>query len=168
MVARMMKQTRLLPLLCLPLFCSLAGCAPANYIFSFDLTDPGAVNYKDARRPDVMEDGDLKLEVRLDATEFKAIAVEITNKTDMPVQLGNGFAIVTPEREQRALAPNAAIAPIEPTAKVGFQLGPFELPSVGPPAKMYNDTNFELVLTLVVRGQPREYRLHFHALAQKL
>jgi hypothetical protein len=147
---------------------SLCACAPSNYIYSFDLTDPGATNYKDARRPDVLEDGDLKLEVRADPTEFKAFAVEITNKTDMPLQLGGGFAIVTPEREQRPLQPNAAIAPIEPAAKVGFQLTPFELPSVGPAAKAYNDTNFELVLTLVVRGQPREIRCHLHARTQKI
>jgi hypothetical protein len=147
---------------------ALGACAPANYIYLFDLTDPGAVNFKDTRRPDVLEDGDTRLEVRLDPTEFKAIAVEVTNKTDMPISLGNGFAIVTPEREQRPLQPNAAIAPIEPTAKVGFQLGPFELPSVGPAAKAYDNTTFELVLTLVVRGQPREYRCHLNARTQKI
>ncbi len=147
---------------------ALCGCAPANYIYSFDLTDPGAVNFKDARRPDVLEDQDVRIEVRVDPTEFKAVAVEVTNKTDTALQLGGGFAIVTPEREQRPLQPNAAIAPIEPTAKVGFQLGPFELPSVGPAAKAYDDTNFELVLTFLVRGQPREYRCHLHARTQKI
>ena len=63
----------------------LAGCAPANYLYSFDLSDPGAVNFADFRRPDALEDADVKIEVRADPTEFKAIAVDITNKTDVPL-----------------------------------------------------------------------------------
>jgi hypothetical protein len=141
----------------------LLGCAPRHYLFSFDLTDPGAQNFKDFRRPDVMEDADLKVEIRVDPTEFKAVALDITNKTEQSLFVQwEGIAIVGPDHEQRPLRPNAPVGEIEPGARVSAVLGPFELPAIGSAAKFYDETDFELVLPLTVRGAPRESRYHLH------
>jgi hypothetical protein len=146
-----------------------AGCAPANYLYNFDLADPGAQNFKDFRRPDVLEDGDVRVEVRADPTEFKAVAFDVTNKTDQPLQVQwEMIAIVGPDREQRPLRPNAPLGPIEPGAKVTALLTPFELPSVGAAAKAYDGTTFEMVAPMLVRGTAREYRYHLLATIKKL
>jgi hypothetical protein len=147
----------------------MAGCAPANYLYSFDLTDPGAVNYKDSRRPDVIEDGDVKAEVRLDPTEFKAVAFDVTNKTDQPLQvMWEQISIISPDGNQRAVRPQAPLAAIEPGARISAVLVPFELPSVGAAAKSFDNTTFEMVAPMVVRGQPHEYRYHLHVTLKKL
>jgi len=146
-----------------------AGCAPANYLYSFDLTDPGAVNFPDFRRPDVEEDGDVKAEIRFDPTEFRAIAFDVTNKTDVPLQvMWDQIAVVSPDGMQRAVRPQAPLGAIEPGAKVASVLGPFELPSVGSAAKAYDGQSFELVAQMLVRGQPREYRYHLRVKLKKL
>jgi hypothetical protein len=147
----------------------LLGCAPNHYLFDFDLTDPGAQNFKDFRRPDALEDADVKVEIRADPTEFKAVAVDITNKTDQPVNVNwGGIFIVGPDQEQRRLNSNAMMSEIEPGAKVSLVLTPFELPSVGSAAKFYDNSDFQFVLPLVVRGQPREMHYHLHVKLTKL
>jgi hypothetical protein len=151
------------------LLMALAGCAPANYLYSFDLTDPGAHNFPDFRRPDFVEDPDVKIELRADPTEFKAIALDVTNKTEMPLTVQwSTISIVGPDREQRPLRPTAPLGENEPGAKISATLQPFELPSVGAAAKAYDDSIFELVVPVLVRGQPREYRFHLHAKVQKI
>jgi hypothetical protein len=151
------------------LILAAAGCAPANYLYSFDLVDPGAQNYKDFRRPDALEDGDVKAELRLDPTEFKAVAFDVTNKTDQPLQVQwEAISIVGPDREQRPLRPNAPLGPIEPGAKLSALLVPFELPSVGAAARAYDGTTFEVVVPMLVRGMPREYRYHLLATLKKI
>jgi hypothetical protein len=151
------------------LFVFLVGCAPATYLYDFDLTDPGAQNFKDFRRPDVMEDADLKVEIRADPTEFKAVALDITNKTDAPLMVQWGqISIVGPDHEQRPLRPNSGVGSIEPMAKVSTVLVPFELPQIGGAAKFYDDTDFELVVPMVVRGMMREARYHLHVKLKKI
>jgi hypothetical protein len=147
----------------------LAGCAPANYLYSFDLSDPGAVNFPDFRRPDALEDADVKVELRADPTEFKAVAIDITNKTDMPLAVAwDQVSIVGPDRSQVPLRPQSPIGSVEPGAKVSALLVPFELPSQGAAAKAYDGSTFEVVLPMVVRGAPRENRYHLRARLQKL
>jgi hypothetical protein len=147
----------------------LAGCAPATYLYSFDLTDPGAQNFKDFRRPDVMEDADVKVEIRADPTEFKAVALDVTNKTDAPLTVQwEQISIIGPDHEQRPLRPNAFAGSIEPMAKVQTVLVPFELPQIGSAAKFYDNTDFELVVPMVVRGMPRESRYHLHVTLKKI
>jgi hypothetical protein len=147
----------------------LVGCAPANYLYSFDLTDPGAVNFADARRPDVEEDPDVRAEMRLDPVEFRAIALDLTNKTEVPLQVQwDQISLVTPDGQQRPVRPQAPLAPIEPSAKISTVLSPFELPSQGSAAKFYDGTTFELVIPLLVRGTPREYRFHLRAKLTKI
>lgn len=145
------------------------GCAPANYLYSFDLTDPGAQNFPDFRRPDVLEDSDVRVEIRADPTEFKAVAFDVTNKTEVPLNVQWGSIwIIGPDREQRPLRPAEAVGAIEPGAKVSALLVPFELPSVGSPAKFYDNSDFELVVPMVVRGAPREVRYHLHVTLKKI
>jgi hypothetical protein len=147
----------------------LVGCAPANYLYSFDLTDPGAVNFADARRPDVQEDADVKAEIRLDPTEFRAIALDITNKTDTPLQVQwDQIALVSPDGLQRPMRPQAPLGAVEPGAKLPSLLAPFELPSQGAAAKVYDGSTFELVVPMIVRGMPREVRYHLRATLKKL
>jgi hypothetical protein len=147
----------------------LPACAPANYLYSFDLTDPGATNYPDFRRPDIEEDADVKAEVRLDPTEFRSIAFDVTNKTDTPLQvMWDQMAVVSPDGVQRAVRPQAPLGAVEPGAKLPAVLGPFELPSVGAAARAFDGASFELVAPMVVRGQPKEYRYHLRAKLKKL
>jgi hypothetical protein len=147
----------------------LSGCAPATYLYSFDLTDPGATNFADFRRPDVEEDADVKAEIRIDPTEFKAIAYDVTNKTDTALQvMWDQISIVSPDGVQRAVRPQAPLGAIEPGAKVTTVLVPFELPSVGPAAKAFDGTSFEMAVPMLVRGQPHEYRYHLHVTLKKL
>lgn len=153
----------------LPFALLLAACAPANYLYSFDLTDPGAKNYPDFRRPDALEDADVKVELRLDPTEFKAVALDITNKTEAPMQVNWALiSIVGPDHVQSPLHPAQAVGDIEPGAKISALLVPFELPAVGPPAAAYDGSNFEVVVPLIVRGAPRENRYHLHVTVKKL
>jgi hypothetical protein len=153
----------------LPLALLLIGCAPAQYLYQFDLTDPGAVNYKDFRRPDVIEDGDVRVEIRVDPTEFKAIALEITNKTETELAVNwGGIFVVDPMHQQTQLGSTNPERVIMPTAKIITQLTPFSLPDIGPAAKMYDGTDFEFVVPMIVRGSPREYRYHLHVTLKKL
>lgn len=146
-----------------------AGCAPANYLYGFDLTDPGARNFADFRRPDALEDPDVIVELRLDPTEFKAVALDITNKTDAPLAIAwDQISIIGPDRSQVILRPTAPQPAIEPGARVSTQLLPFELPAQGPAAKAYDGTTFELVIPLVARGVARENRYHLRARLQKI
>ena len=83
-----------------------AGCAPANYLYSFDLTDPNAVNYPDFRRPDVEEDADVKAEIRFDPTEFKddtraRIHAAIQKKVEQGTEIS--VSEVAPEREGKVI-----------------------------------------------------------------
>lgn len=163
--------TTLRPLCIAALMSSLtaAGCAPANYLYAFDITDPGAVNYKDSRRPDAMDDPDIKLEVRADPGEFRAVALEVTNKTDVMMQpQWDQISIVGPDQMQRPLRPSAAVGDVEPRAKVKVLLAPFELPTQGPEAKGYDGTTFELVIPVVIRGSLRPYRIHLQAKLKKI
>jgi hypothetical protein len=145
------------------------GCAPATYLYSFDLTDPGAQNFQDFRRPDALEDGDVKVELRADPTEFKAVALDVTNKTDQTLQVAwDQISIIDPMHGQNPLRPNAPLGAVEPTAKMSALLVPFELPAVGPAAAAYDGTNFEVVVPMVVRGTAREYRYHLHVTMKKL
>jgi hypothetical protein len=147
----------------------LIGCAPATYLYDFDLTDPGAQNFKDFRRPDVMEDADVKVEIRADPTEFKAVALDITNKTDAPLMVQwEQISIVGPDHEQRPLRPNSAVGSIEPMAKLSTVLVPFELPAIGSAAKFYDNTDFELYVPMMVRGSLREARYHLHVRLKKI
>jgi hypothetical protein len=148
---------------------AVSGCAPASYLYSFDLTDPGAINYPDFRRPDVIEDPDVKLEVRADPTEFKAIALDVTNKTEVPLTVQwSLMSIIGPDAVQNPIRPQTDPGPIQPGAKVTALLVPFTLPSTGAAAKMYDGTTFELVVPLVVRGAPRESRYHLKVKLQKI
>jgi hypothetical protein len=149
--------------------CALAGCGVANYTYNFDLTDPGARNLTKPGERDAIEDADVKTEVLVDPTSFKAIALDVTNKTDVPVDVQwNAIAVVMPDHTQMPLHADAQLASVDPTAKVSARLIPFELPSQGAPAKAYDGATFELVVPMVVRGQPREYRYHLIARVTKL
>jgi hypothetical protein len=151
------------------LLLACAGCAPATYLYSFDLTDPGAKNYPDSRRPDALEDTDVKAEVRADPTEFKAVALDVTNKTEVPLQVQwEAISMIGPGGGQMVLRPSAPLGYVEPGAKLSALLLPFELPSVGSAAKAYDETNFEMVVPMVVRGVLREYHYHLHVKLQKI
>ncbi len=154
----------------LVLFTALAaGCAPATYTYSFDLTDPGARNVQKPGQHDVLEDNDLKSEILVDPTSFQAVMFKLTNKTDADVMVQwNAISMVAPDRSQQPLAPDNGLGPVEPGASVSARLVPFMLPSQGPAAAAYDGQVFELVVPAMVRGQPRELRFHLIAHAIKL
>jgi len=147
----------------------LAACAPAHYLYGFDVVEPGAVNFKDFRRPDVLEDPNVKLEVRADPTELRAIALDVTNRTEVPLLVEWGrISIISPDHMERRITPQQPLGEIEPSAKLPALLATFELPSVGDSAKMNDGQVFELVVPVGVRGAAREYRVHLRATVQKL
>ena len=145
------------------------GCAPANYAYSFDLTDPGARNLQKPGERDTLEDADVKSEILVDPTSFQAILLDVTNKTEVPLQVAwDQISIVEPDHSQVPLHPDSGLGAVESQARVTARLVPFSLPSVGSAATAYDNTDFELVVPMIVRGAPREMRYHLHARTHKL
>jgi hypothetical protein len=145
------------------------GCAPANYAYSFDLTDPGARNLTKPGERDTIEDADVKSEILVDPTSFQAVLLDLTNKTEVPLMVSwDQISMVAPDHSQTPLRPDAPLPQIEPSARITARLVPFSLPAVGAAAKAYDETDFELVVPIVVRGNPREMRYHLHAKVHKL
>ncbi len=145
------------------------ACAPANYFYNFDITDPGAKNLTRPGERDFFEEDDLRAEVLVDPTSFQAVLLILTNKTSEPmiVQWGQ-IGMIGPDRVERPIRPDQAVGPIEPFTRGRARLIPFELPAIGGAAASYDGQTFELVVPLVVRGQPRSLRLHLLAHAVKL
>jgi hypothetical protein len=147
----------------------VAGCAPATYTYSFDMTDPGARNVQKPGQHDVLEDADVKSELLVDPTSFQAVMFKITNKTEGNIQINWGaISMLMPDRSQQPLQPDAGLGAVEPGATLSVRLVPFQLPQIGAAAKAYDGTAFELVVPMVVRGAPREMHYHLAARAIKL
>jgi hypothetical protein len=145
------------------------GCAAGTYTYSFDLTDPGARNVQKPGQHDVLEDADIKSEILVDPTSFQAVMFDLTNKTDAPIEVQWGaISIIGPDRVQLPLRPDGSLGAVESGAKLTARLVPFQLPSEGAAAKAYDNTDFELVVPMIVRANPREVRYHLHARAIKL
>jgi hypothetical protein len=154
-------------LLALGLF--VVGCAPANYAYSFDLTDPGARNLTKPGERDTIEDADVKTEILVDPTSFQAVLLDLTNKTEVPLEVRwDQISIIGPDHSQMPVHADVGLGAIEPGAKVVARLIPFVLPAVGAAAAAYDNTDFELVVPMAVRGAVRENRYHLHARANKL
>ncbi|HWE26864.1 MAG TPA: hypothetical protein VHB97_02630 [Polyangia bacterium] len=145
------------------------GCAVGNYAYSFDLTNPGAHNLQKPGERDTLDDADVRAEILVDATSFQAVLLDLTNKTEVPLQVAwDQISIVGPDRAQNPLRPDAPLGAVEPGAKVTARLVPFSLPAQGAAAKAYDNTDFELVVPMTVRGAPTEKRYLLHARANKL
>jgi hypothetical protein len=146
------------------LLVAAGGCAPANYAYNFDLTDPGAKNLTKPGERDTLEDADVKSEILVDPTSFQAILFDVTNKTEQPLQVAwDRISITGPDGVQNPLRPDVGVGAVEPGAKVVARLLPFALPAQGKVAAAYDGTTFELVVPTLVRGAPRD--LHFHLVA---
>src|SRR5579871_4207303 len=136
---------RKLPLLLLAF--AAVGCAEANYAYSFDLLDPGAVNLIKPGQRDTLEDADVKSEILVDPTSFQAILLDITNKTDADIQVAWGqISIIGPDGMQTPLRPDSQVEAVQPGAKVVARLISFQLPATGKLAAAYDNTKFELVV----------------------
>jgi len=155
-------------LICIALLAS--GCATtANYVYSFDLTDPGARNVSKPGERDVLEDADIKSEILVDPTSFRAILLDITNKTEAPLDIGWGqISLIGPDKTAIPIHPDQRLGPIEPGTRAVARLIDFALPAQGPAAAGYDQSTFELIVPMVVRGVPREVRYHLIARVQKL
>lgn len=155
--------------LLMPILLGLSACAPSSYVYSFDLSDPGAKNLTKPGERDVLEDPDLRTEILVDPTSFQAIALDITNKTDAPVAVNwAGIYVITPDHTQQWLKPDAPQTEVASHVKATARLIPFSLPAAGPGAAVYDNSTFELVIPMTVRGQGRDYRLHLLARVKKL
>ena len=145
------------------------GCAPANYAYSFDLTNPGAHNLQKPGERDVLEDSDVRAEILVDPTSFQAVLLDVMNKTDQPLVVGwDQISMIMPDHTQNPIRPDAPLGNVEPAAKVTARLVPFQLPSVGDAAKAYDNSAFELVVPMTIRGAPTERRYQMRAHANKL
>jgi hypothetical protein len=156
-------------LIAIGLFAAAAGCAPANYNYSFALTDPGAVNAIKPGQRDVLEDADIKTEILVDPTSFQAILYDLTNKTDQPIQVDwANVVVVTPDGNQMSVRPDGSVGGIDPGMKQVVRLVPFSLPSQGQLAAAYEAQQFQLVVRMWVRGASRELRYHLVAHVNKI
>ncbi len=146
------------------LACAGAGCGPSNYAYRFDIADPGAHNTQRNGERDTIEDADIRAEILADPGSFQAILLDITNKTNDIIQINwNGIVLVDPFGAQTALRPDTQETAVEPNGRVVSRLLPFVLPTRGSAASQYDNQVFELVVPMLVRGQPREYRWHLQA-----
>lgn len=147
----------------------VSGCAAGNYAYNFDLTNPGAHNLQKPGERDTLDDADVRTEILVDATSFQAVLLDLTNKTDVPLAVAwNQISIIGPDHAQNPLRPDGSLGAVEPGAKVTARLIPFSLPAQGEAAKAYDNTDFELVVPMTVRGMPTEKRYLLHARATKL
>jgi len=145
------------------------GCSTANYYYSFDLSDPGARNITKPGERAALEDSDVKSEILVDATSFKAILLDLTNKTDQPLGVQWDQIVMTgPDQVARPLRPDTSLNAVDAGRKVVARLVPFQLPSQGGAAANLDQAHFELDVPLTIRGAPKMYRYHFVATAHKL
>jgi hypothetical protein len=153
----------------IPLVLAVGGCAAGNYAYSFDLTNPGAHNLTKPGERDTLEDADVKAEILVDPTSFQAILLDVTNKTEVPLQVQwDQISMVAPDHTQMPLHPDGGLGAVEPTARVTARLVSFTLPSQGEAAKAYDNTDWQLVVPMLVRGSPTEKRYTMHARTNKL
>lgn len=147
-----------------------AGCAPSTYFYNFDITDPGAKNLTKWGERDVLEDADVKLELLADPASFQSILVILHSRSADPITVNWGqITVIGPDRVPRPMYPDENVAMrVEPYTKLRARLIPFELPELGAAAAAYDQQAFELVLPLVVKGKPRDLRVHLKAHAVKL
>jgi hypothetical protein len=151
------------------LLLAASGCVPPKYYYNFDVTDPGAKNLTRPGERDVLENPDLKAEILVDPTSFQSILLIITNTTSEPLSVEwHQIAVIGPDRVERPLRPDVGVGRIEPFTKARARLIPFELPDMGNAAASFDGQAFELVVPLVVRGQPKDFRIHLLAHAVKL
>ena len=145
------------------------GCAPASYVYTFDLTDPGAHNLTRPGERDTIEDADVKAELLVDPTSFQAILLELTNKTGATLDVDwQGVAIVGADHVENRIRPDNRPDPVEPGAKIVTRLVPFVLPEKGPAAAGYEGATFELVVPVLIGGKNKVYRYHLLAHVNKL
>jgi hypothetical protein len=83
------------------------------------------------------------------------------------VSWGN-VVLIGPDGTERPLRPDAHVEAIEPGARVVVRLVPFSLPASGPAAAAYDQSRFEVVLPMFIRGAQRVYQFHFIARTIKL
>lgn len=151
------------------LMLAIAGCAPVNYFYNFDITDVGAKNLTKPGERDVLEDPDVKAELLVDPTSFQAILLILTNRTPEPITVSwHQITVIGPDRVARTLRPDEPVGRIDPYTKARARLIPFELPDVGGAAAAFDNQAFELVVPLVARGKTRDLRIHLLAHAVKL
>jgi len=148
----------------------LVGCAPSTYFYNFDITNPGAKNLTKWGERDVFEDPDVKLELLADPASFQSILVILHGRTPEPITVNWGqITVIGPDRVSRGIHPDEGVPmQLDPYTKLRARLIPFELPEIGAAAAAYDQQPFELVIPIVVKGKPRELRVHLTAHAVKL
>lgn len=148
----------------------LTGCATAStYAYNFDLDEPGAQNDQRAGQLDAIEDADVRTDVVVDPTIWKSILLEVTNKTNQDlVVMWQDVRIISPDGGQRPIRSCASQNQIKSGARIVAHLMTFSLPAQDPAAQAYNGARYDLIVPMMVLGQPREYRYHLVAHLQKV
>jgi hypothetical protein len=146
-----------------------AGCAPTNYYYNFDLTDPGAQNLSKPGQRDTLEDDSIKAEILVDPTTFQAISFDVTNKTSQIVEVQwTQINMIGPDGSTIPVHPDADLGWIQPGTRMAARLVPFSLPPSGSAAAAYDGQTFQLQVPMVVGGQPKVYQYHLIVHMQKL
>jgi hypothetical protein len=145
------------------------GCAPANYYYNFDITDPGSHNLSKPGERDTLEDDSVRAEILVDPTTFQAIALDLINKTDQILEVQwTQITMTGPDGSTLPLRPDADLGWVQPSSKVAARLVPFSLPPSGNAAASYDNSTWQLQVPMVVRGQPKNYQYHLIVHMQKL
>ena len=143
------------PLLSLAL---LTGCA-STYAYTFQA--PGARHTPDGF--DTLEDADVRAAVRVDAAG-QAVRLDITNKTDQVLEVG--WADISLARADGAAAPLRPLADlgwIGPGATQTADLLPLVLPRRDDAARRDDGRTFRLSVPMIVRREPKTYRVQLVA-----
>jgi hypothetical protein len=143
------------------------GCA-TPYTYSFHLESPGARPSLKAGEQ-ALEDADVRAEILVDPTGAQAILLDLTNKTDLPLQV-EWTRITMTGSDGRATTPrpDVDLGWIPPGATQSVRLVPFALPASGSQAESYQGQRFELAVPMIVRRESKLFRYPFAVNVRKL
>lgn len=140
-----------MPRFLLPL---LAGCA-STYAYAFHTDTP-------------IDDDDVRAAVVIDATS-QAVQLELTNKTDEVLQVDwTAIALTRATGTPAPLHPIADLGWIAPGATQTAELFPLVLPRHDPVALADDGRRFQLQLPVIVRREPKTYRITLTARVREI
>jgi hypothetical protein len=153
---------------CVVVLLAAVGCA-TPYAYTFCLENQGARPAGNPNLREVRDDADVRAEFLIDPTGARAILLDLTNKTDLVLQVE--WAQITMRRSDggsTSLRPQSDLGWILSGATVATRLMPFALPPAGDEAASYQGNHFELLIPMIVRRELRLYCYSFAVAVRKI
>jgi hypothetical protein len=143
------------------------GCA-TPYAYTFHVVEPGVRLAAAPGAGDLLEDADLRTELKVDPAGPQAIVVTLTNKTEQVLQVRWAeVTLLDGKGGSSAPRPDQDLGWIPAGATQTARLVPFALPDKGSAAAAHEGRVFELVLPLIVRRESRSLHVHLAAHVQE-